>query len=181
MRPIYPIVAATLLGAVIAGSNDGTNRPLVEVQTAAAADQIRPITLEEMIADSEKIFAGACTKIEEIKKDPKAGVNVVEYTFNVTKGIKGVMGCETKFKQYTGIVKNLVPRYEKGQTYILFLSPPSPNSGLTAPVGLQQGCLHVYKKDGKELVLHEGKEIESGQFINTVKDILDKLNKQKKK
>lgn len=188
MKPIYSVVAAaaTLLGAVTIG-NQNSGSPLA-IQTASA-QRVAPVTLEEMVADSEKIFSGTCIKIEEFKKDPKAQVPSVEFTFKITEGLKGVMGGETKFKQYNR-KELIIPSYMVGEKYILFLSPPSERSGLTAPIGLQQGCVDVYKKNGEkgEFVNYKGNEIKYEHFVNTIKDTLvinealkqDLLDKQKK-
>ena len=188
MRPIYSVVAAvaTLLGAA-AVDNQNSGSPLA-IQIASA-QRVVPVTLEEMVTDSEKIFSGICTKIEEFKKDPKAKVSSIEFTFKIAEGLKGIMGGETKFKQYNG--KEIrIPGYNVGEKYILFLSAPSPNSGLTAPVGLQQGCLSVYKKDGQkgEFINYKGNEIKYEDFRNTIQDIVainealkqDLMDKQKK-
>ena len=168
MKPyFYPALTAAFLGAVVT-SDKGSILP---IQTAAiASPHTIPLTLEEVIASSQKIFSGVCVKAEEFPKDPVAKVPSIEFTFKITDGLKGVMGNEIKFKQYNR--PELVSGYAKGQKFILFLATPSPKTGFTAHIGLEKGHFNVQTKNGKEFVNYKGKEIPYEDFVEVVKSFL---------
>lgn len=100
-----------------------------------------PINLEEITESGDRIFAGVCTNVEEIKKDPQAKLPVVKYTFKIIEKIKGFEGQkEVSFKQWLPTTTDA--GYEIGKKYVLFLYPNS-TIGLTSPVGFLQGHFSV--------------------------------------
>ncbi len=130
-----------------------------------------PVKLEEMIADSDRIFSGICTKATKIDEIPGTKIRTEQFTFKAIEGIKGIDGKkEVDFKQFYPLVQG----YEVGKKYILFLSPNSKSSGLTAPIGLEQGRFDVYKKDGKEdeYVVYKGVETKYKEFVKTVRSVI---------
>ena len=103
-----------------------------------------PMNLEEIIETSGRIFAGRCTKVEEIENDTESNLPVIKYTFKITEGIKGIgKKEEIVFKQWQPTVRE--SNYETGKKYVLFLYPES-KRGLTSPVGLSQGLFQVEEK-----------------------------------
>lgn len=114
-----------------------------------------PMNLEEIVKVSDRIFAGKCTKIEEIENDKESDLSVVRYTFSISEGIKGIENNkEIVFKQWQPTVKN--GGYELNKKYVLFLHPDS-DIGLTSPVGFAQGQFHIKKKGlilGKDVVIN---------------------------
>jgi hypothetical protein len=86
---------------------------------------------------------------------------VVEYTFLVREGIKGVRtGQKVVFRQVRsgGLGRSGVPgvpEYRAGQDLVLFLHGES-RLGLTSPVGLLQGAFAVKRTQRGELGLVNG-------------------------
>ena len=109
------------------------------------------VNLEELATSAEKIFAGKCTDIEKIDKDPKSGLSVIKFTFKVSDAIKGIDGNKTiSFKQWEPTTRNAP--YEIGKKYVLFLHGDS-RIGLTSPVGFLQGQFEINKEnDGRDTV-----------------------------
>ncbi len=104
---------------------------------------VRVVNLPEMMQVSTRIFRGRCLSAKTLQESP-IGLPVVEYTFQITQGIKGVATGETlTFRQVQasrGGLRGLpgVPSYQKGDDLVLFLAGES-EVGLTSPVGLGQG------------------------------------------
>lgn len=187
MRPIYSVVAAaaTFLGAAV--NNNNLNQAIAQVKPADKKAETGktfvhaiPLTLEETIDSSERIFYGVCTEIKEL--DSKKFSKEIEYTFKIEKGIKGVMGGETKYVSY-GLFPVL---HEKDKKYVLFL-PKASKSGLCSPVAFNYGSLEVYRQSNEkeEFVFYigkenngKGKEFKLEDFIKTVNDTLEKKNKK---
>ena len=107
-----------------------------------------PINLEETTESADRIFTGVCTNIEVIKKDKRAKVPVVRYTFEITESIRGVdKKNKITFKQWEPTARDA--GYQIGEKYVLFLHPNS-ILGLTSPVGLLQGQLNVEKDSNNQ-------------------------------
>ncbi len=180
------VTAAALLGAVTIGDKNSTLlTPQARAQAVVADNKATTGTLEKMIADSEKIFTGVCIKVEKIKKDPKAEFAVVELTFKITDGLKGVKGSELKFKLPDNPNNPKLNIFDEKQKSILFLKTPT--NGITPSLGLygQQERVDVYRKDGKmgEFIYYRhgarGEEFKYEEFIKTVKDTIVKQNNKK--
>jgi len=171
------VTAATFLGIIAADENKDSILPLAGVQAVTTADVVTP-RLERVIANSEKIFSGVCTKIEKRKKDPENPS--IEFTFKVTEGIKGVKGREIKVNFPDNPNNPQLNIYEE-QKYILFLKTPI--DSITPPLGLfgQPERFDVYKKAAEmgEFVVLERKEFRYEEFMKIVKDILTKQNNKK--
>ena len=128
------------------------------VKTRFVFDTV-PLNLEELAHESDRIFTGICTDIEEIENDSESGLSVVKYTFTITESIKGLDNKqEIIFKQWNKTAPDLA--YEIGAKYILFLYPDS-ELGLTTPVGFLQGQFQVKKKG-----LLRKKEVVSNRMMN---------------
>ncbi len=104
---------------------------------------VRVVNLPEMMQVSTRIFRGRCLSAKTLQESP-IGLPVVEYTFQITNGLKGVKtGDRLVFRQVQASQRGLhglpgVPSYRKGDDVVLFLAGDS-EVGLTSPVGLGQG------------------------------------------
>lgn len=130
-----------------------------------------PMNLEEITSSGEKIFAGTCIKIKEIKKDSLAKLPVIEYTFEVNEDIKGNIGRrEASFKQWMPTTRDA--GYEIGKKYVLFLYPES-KIGLTSPVGYLQGRFSVglEKNSNEEVIKNQLSNIGLSRNLSTQKRI----------
>jgi len=130
-----------------------------------------PANLEEITNESNRVFTGLCTDIEEIKKDPKAKLPVVKYTFKITEAIKGVnRKKEISFKQWKPTTREA--GYEVGQKYLLFLNADS-ELGLTSPVGFLQGrfTVEIDENTNEEVVLNNLGNIGLSRNLRTQKKI----------
>ncbi|MBI3591451.1 MAG: hypothetical protein HY094_08775 [Candidatus Melainabacteria bacterium] len=173
MKPIYPVIAATLLGAITTG-NKNLTLPQVRGQIANSSnrEEISKLLLKEVMDESEKIFSGICAKIKRFKEDPDAKEYSVEFTFKIIKGLKGINNKdEIKIKHYDTASLN---GYRRGHKYILFL--PAPIKGFTPPLGLygRSNRFEVYEKVGGDFVVHQKRDIEYEQFVKTIKEIQSK-------
>lgn len=136
-----------------------------------------PLNLEEIIAASDRIFAGYLVKSEVIDKDPESELPVVKYTFKISEGIKGSNKDRITFKQWLPTARG--EGYERGRKYILFLYPDS-SLGVTSPVGLSnQGQFYVESKGfirKKEIVRNKlnnkglSKNLKTRKTINIAND-----------
>ncbi len=195
MRPIYSVVAAaaTFLGAAAVGDKNPkllqTNVQAATNASAISADRKPDFRfLKEVIKESEHIFSGVCTKIEKIEKDPKTEYPVIELTFKITDGLKGVKGGEFKFRLSGNSNNPKENIFHEKQKCILLLRTPT--GGLTGALGLygRKDRFDVYKKDGEmgEFVFYEygginrlTKEFKYEDFMKTIKDIITKQSNKK--
>lgn len=120
-----------------------------------AATTVRRVNLFEMVELADRVFAGRCLSAQPMI-DPGTGYPIVEYTFLVQEGMKGVTdGQRVVFRQISdgegkaGGVHG-VPRYHQGQEVLLFLHGDS-SIGLTSPVGLAQGLFRLEKTETGEV------------------------------
>lgn len=123
---------------------------LVALTTASLwSTSVRVVNLPEMMGASTRVFRGKCLSAKTLQDSP-IGLPVVEFTFLVTDGIKGVKTGETLvFRQVQtrqGRLRGIpgVPTYGKGEELILFLAGDS-QYGLTSPIGLEQGAFTLKK------------------------------------
>lgn len=123
------------------------------MSTFGWAASVRSVNLLEMVELADRIFWGRCLG-EESKVEASTGLAIVEYTFEVREGVKGVQsGQRLVFRQaQSGLIGGIpgVPRYRKGQEMLLFLHGDS-RLGLTSPVGLVQGTFQLRKMPHREL------------------------------
>jgi hypothetical protein len=120
-----------------------------------AATTVRRVNLFEMVELADRVFAGRCLSAHPMI-DPATGYPIVEYTFLVREGLKGVAdGQRVVFRQIAGGEGKArgihgVPRYHEGQELLLFLHGDSA-IGLTSPVGLAQGSFRLEKSETGEV------------------------------
>jgi hypothetical protein len=126
------------------------------------AIRVRSINLEEMTQKAGRIVAGRCVAVEVIH-DSSLDVVVTRVTVSVERAVKGVKGADGSTVVFrmlgdatsssgTGIVG--LPRFAVGEKVVLFLYPES-RSGLTSPVGLDQGkFVEVLDKQGRALAMN---------------------------
>lgn len=115
----------------------------------------RIVNISEMVASADRIFRGRCLSVEPAGS--AAGLPVLQYTFEVVEGLKGVTeGEQVAFRQVQGAGKDRrkgvagIPGYRGGEEVLLFLYPDS-QLGLTSPVGLDQGVFRVIRDDSGEI------------------------------
>ena len=111
------------------------------------ATRVRLVNLEEMVRYADRIFWGVCIRTKVLEQE-KMGLTVMEYTFKVREGFKGVMtGERITFRQilYLGSARIPlagIPIYKNGSDLLLFLHGDS-SIGLTSPVGMGQGLFRI--------------------------------------
>lgn len=130
-----------------------------------------PANLEEITNESDRVFSGICTDIEEIKRDSKAKLPVIKYTFKITEPIKGLSKKrEITFKQWKPTTREA--GYEIGQKYLLFLNADS-ELGLTSPVGFLQGrfTVEIDENTNEEVVVNNLGNIGLSRNLRTQKKI----------
>lgn len=120
------------------------------------ATSIRILSLDEMVQLADRVFRGNCISIRGV-----AAVNgfpSVEYTFEVTEGVKGTRtGQRVTFRQLRSAGKGVrgipgLPAFKEGQDLLIFLHGNS-RIGLTSPVGFSQGVFTVQDRgDGPQVV-----------------------------
>ncbi len=119
--------------------------PVLAILSTASlwSTSLRVVNLPEIMEVSTRIFRGRCLSAKTLQESP-IGLPVVEYTFQITDGVKGVKTGETLvFRQVQTSARGQrglpgVPSYRKGDDLVLFLAGDS-EVGLTSPVGLGQG------------------------------------------
>ncbi len=127
---------------------------------------IEKMNLLEMVNRAGRIIVGTCVAVAE-KTMPTANggeIAYTSYTFAVSKSIKGQVGAMMELRQFlypgansAGRVNTKIvgmPSYRVNEEYLLILTSES-SLGLSAPVGLPQGCFQVISNDktgAKEVV-----------------------------
>lgn len=117
------------------------------------ATSVRTVNLFHMVELSDRVFWGKCLSVQQ-KMGESIRLPIVEYTFEVRQGIKGVRtGQKIVFRQIgsggSGGIAG-IPQYQKGQEILLFLHADS-DLGLTSPVGLAQGLFRLEKTQDAEI------------------------------
>jgi hypothetical protein len=146
---------------------------LAALLLAAAAPVIAPATtmlqmnLEELCLRAERIYRGTIVKIEAGSKPVGGGkIPTLTYTIRVDEPFKG--SYEVRKGRQVEVLTTLgkplpvtvgksrrlvslpgMPRMEVGESYVLFATAPSA-VGLSAPVGLGQGCFQIEPKGREE-------------------------------
>jgi len=153
-----PAMVALLLAAAVASSVPATT--------------MLQLNLEDLVVRAERIYRGTVVKIEPGSKQIGGGeIPTLTYTIRVDEAFKGSFEVRkgrqmeiltTLGKQppvTVGKSRRLVsllgmPQMEVGGTYLLFATARSA-VGLSAPVGLGQGCFRVHPKNGGETAENE--------------------------
>ena len=120
--------------------------------------KIIALNLKDLVSESHFIFEGVCqdaTAVRIHRSESSIQIPAVRYRFKVLDAIKGVDQDLFEFHQLgtsSGQAKFRVnadtigiPKYQVGQTYLLFLNPMN-DSGLTSPLGLSQGLFILKAK-----------------------------------
>ena len=120
------------------------------------ATSVRIVNLEEMVQQADRVFRGRCLSVRSV--EAVSGFPAVEYTFEVTEGVKGTRTGESMvFRQLQANRNGLrgiagIPVYKEGQDLLVFLHGDS-RLGLTSPVGFSQGVFRVQDLgDGPEVL-----------------------------
>lgn len=166
---------------------------LAMTAAAAIATSVRMLNLVEMVQLSDRIFWGVCLDAQE-KTDSATGLTLMEYTFRVERGLKGVKaGDQVVFRQLQSAQSGAVgivglPRYSKGKEWLIFLHGDS-RIGLTSPVGMEQGLFKLERlADGKLGVVNsmgnanlayklEPEQIEASGMARSDVDLLSRVQK----
>ena len=155
---LWPAMVALLLAAAVASSVPATT--------------MLQLNLEDLVVRAERIYRGTVVKIEPGSKQIGGGeIPTLTYTIRVDEAFKG--SFEVRKGQQMEILTTLgkqppvnvgksrrlvsllgMPQMEVGGTYLLFATARSA-VGLSAPVGLGQGCFRVHPKNGGETAENE--------------------------
>jgi len=109
---------------------------------AANASMVRALTLPELVGRAERVVVGRCLELHETT-DPRTGLPITEVTFAVAETLKGPAAARFVFRQlgdraHPGPAPSLVV----GEEALLFLGREGA-SGLTAPIGFEQGRVPI--------------------------------------
>ena len=125
------------------------------------------MNLEQLVTQSERIFVGRVISITESRVAMGGGeLPAVTYRLAVSDTFKGDFE-EIKGEKFTdvtmvGTLKQVLsgrhpitdfPVLAEGTEYLLFIAPAGP-SGMTATMGLAQGCFHVSSAGGSRVALN---------------------------
>lgn len=109
---------------------------------------VKALDLGQMVALSNRICQ-VTTESSSLEEDRFESGYIVEYTtFQVHECLKGEVRKKLVIKQLARGLQGL-PKYQEGQTYLLFLPPDSIETGLVAPVGIWQGLFTLVEKNGQ--------------------------------
>ena len=135
------------------------------VSTAAVAVTLERFTLDKMCGRAEKIFRGTVLTAVPSHMDVGAGViPTMLYTVRVDEAFKGhfeetkgvrlveirMLGKSAPTRHGDAVRFPALPELPSlsvGSDYLLFSSPAS-KIGLSATIGLGQGCFEILEKDG---------------------------------
>ena len=115
---------------------------LVHWPGAANATMVRALTLPDLVARAERVVVGRCLDLHETA-DPRTGLPVTEVTFAVGETLKGPAEARLVFRQLGDRAHpGPAPGLAVGEDALLFLGRESA-SGLTAPIGFEQGRVPI--------------------------------------
>ncbi len=125
------------------------------------------MNLEQLVTQSERVFVGRVVSITESQVTMGGGeLPAVTYRLAVSETFKGEYE-EIKGERFTdvtmiGTLKHVLtgthpitdfPVLAEGTEYLLFIAPAGP-TGMTATMGLGQGCFHVSGSDDDKVALN---------------------------
>jgi hypothetical protein len=120
---------------------------LVLVPAGARATMVRALTLAELVGHAERVVVGRCLDAHETT-DPRTGLPITEVTLAVTETLKGPAESRLVFRQLGDRRRpGPAPSFAVGEDVLLFLGRESA-SGLTAPVGFEQGRVPITRPAG---------------------------------
>lgn len=125
------------------------------------------MNLEQMVMQSERIFVGRVISITESRVAMGGGeLPAVTYRLAVSESFKGeydeIKGERFADVTMVGTLKQVLagkhpitdfPVLTEGTEYLLFVAQPGP-SGMTATMGLGQGCFHVSGADTARVAMN---------------------------
>ncbi|MEL7023250.1 MAG: hypothetical protein AAGL69_05845 [Pseudomonadota bacterium] len=135
--------------------------------TALQASTVAQMNLEQMVTNSERVFVGTIIDVTESRRQIGGGeVPAVTYKIRVSDTFKGDFE-EIKGELYTevtmlGSLKHLAagrhpitdfPMLAIGGEYLLMVAPAGP-IGLTATMGLGQGCFTLSGDESDKVALN---------------------------
>lgn len=126
--------------------------------TTVSATLVKALNIKQLTALSHQIVKAEVVKKEIVDDVEESKAIVVCYTLKVQDWLKGSsaeIGDEIVIKQLADgttqangrILKQHfgLPSYLIGKSYLFFLPSPSEKTGLSAPIGLQQGVYEIGK------------------------------------
>ena len=130
---------------------------IAAISMNASATTVLPLSLEQLSERAELIFYGSVLENTVIRDGDKGRIATLT-RFQVHELIKGQAADTHTIKQIGGEIaggRSLrihgVPRYEAGESYVIFLPRPS-SLGFSSPVGLRQGNFTVTETGGVKSV-----------------------------
>ena len=130
---------------------------IAAISTNVSATTVLPLSLQQLSDRAELIFYGSVLENEVIRDGNNSRIATLT-RFQVHDLIKGQAADTHTIKQIGGEIAggrtlriHGVPRYEVGESYVIFLPRPS-SLGFSSPVGLQQGNFTVTETDGVKSV-----------------------------
>ncbi|MEM6818548.1 MAG: hypothetical protein AAF578_07125 [Pseudomonadota bacterium] len=135
--------------------------------SALQATTVAQMNLEQMVNNSDRVFVGTVLDVTESRKQIGGGeLPAVTYRIKVSESFKGDFS-EIKGEFYTevttlGTLKNIAeghhpitdfPMLQVGEEYLLMVAPVGP-IGLTATMGLGQGCFTITGDESDKVALN---------------------------
>ena len=122
------------------------------VSLPAGATSVRPLYLDEIVADAAIVFQGKCID-NRTEREPNTNFVVTYTTFEVQDVLKGQVGATHVIKQIGGHLSGEtmsfhvegVPSFTIGENYVVFLAGVS-SAGFSSPIGLNQGRFNVISR-----------------------------------
>lgn len=129
-----------------------------------AATKLLQMNLEQLLANSDRVFAGTLISVQEETVQAGGGtIRALAYTFQVDQAFKGQFetqkGVQIATFKTIGTLKQLenkrppipgFPLFHSGQRYLLMVGPDGP-AGLTSTAGLGQGSFEIDGREGHEV------------------------------
>ncbi|MEJ2078231.1 MAG: hypothetical protein P8020_17090 [Acidobacteriota bacterium] len=122
------------------------------------AISVRTVNIQEMVDLSGTIFYGRC--LSAVDSVAESGLGIRTYRFLVLDGLKNAEAGQTiEFREVSSMGEGVtipgIPQFQKGQELLLFLHAES-KSGLTSPVGIQQGVFRAEPLQNGEIGFTNG-------------------------
>ena len=120
---------------------------VVLAPAGARATIVRALTLQDLVGRAERVVVGRCLDVHETT-DPRTGLPITEVTLAVAETLKGPAASRLVFRQLGDRGRpGPAPSFAVGEDLLLFLGRESA-SGLTAPVGFEQGRIPITRPAG---------------------------------
>lgn len=141
---------------------------LAVIATASLmATVVAQLNLEQLVQRSDRVFVGKVLDITESAVETGGGtIPAVTYRFQVNEAFKGnfatIKDVQIAEVKVVGTLKQVLkgqgpipgfPVLREGQEYLLMVAPDGP-AGLTATMGLGQGCFTISGRDEAKVALN---------------------------